>query len=111
MLSRRSFVLGLASGLVALCVLVVPVLAAELLGTIKSVDADNNKFVVTSSDDKDVTVTVNSSTTYENAKGKEVKKALGRMATGGEVVVTHEGGVASKVVLKKGAVKKKDAAK
>jgi hypothetical protein len=109
MVSRRSFVLGLASGLVALCVLVVPVLAAELLGTIKSVDADNNKFVVTSSEGKDVTVTVNGSTSYENAKGKEVKKALNRMATGGEVVVTHEDGVASKVILKKGAIKKKNA--
>src|SRR5262249_34706824 len=104
------FVLSLASITVALCVLVVPVLAAELLGTVKSVDADNNKFVVTA-DGKDVTVTVNASTTYESAKGKEVKKfTLDRLNTGGEVAVTHEGGVASKVVLKKGAAKKKDAA-
>jgi len=108
MKTRRSFLLGLASVTVALCVLVVPVLAAELLGTVKSVDADSNKFVV-SADGKDVTVTVNASTTYESAKGKEVKKfSLDRLNTGGEVVVTHEGGTASKVVLKKGAMKKKD---
>src|SRR3954452_13657638 len=95
MMSRRSLVLGLASLAVALGVIVVPVLAAELLGTIKSVDADNNKFVVTSSDGKDVTVTVNSSTSYENAKGKEVKKfTLTRLNPGGNVTVTHEGGTA-----------------
>jgi hypothetical protein len=109
MLNRRSLVLGLASVVVALGVVVVPVLAAELLGTIKSVDADNNKFVVTSEEGKDVTVTVNSSTTYENAKGKEIKKlALDRLNTGGSVAVTHEKGTASKVILKKGAMKKKD---
>jgi hypothetical protein len=108
MRTRRSFVLGLATAAVALCVLVVPVLAAELLGTVKSVDASANKFVVTA-DGKDHTVTVNSSTSYESAKGKEVKKfSLERLNTGGEVAVTHEGGTASKVVLKKGAMKKKD---
>jgi Domain of unknown function (DUF5666) len=109
MMSRRSFVLGLASVSVALCVLVVPVLAAELMGTIKSVDADNDSFVVTSDAGKDVTVKVNSSTVFETAKGKEVKKALDRLATGGSVEVTHEKGVASKVILKKGAIKKKEA--
>lgn len=109
MSSRRSFVLGLTSAAVALCVLVVPVLAAELLGTVKSVDAESKKFVVTSEANKDVTVTVNSETVYENAKGKQVKKfSLDRLNTGGSVEVTHEGGVASKVVLKKGAMKKKD---
>jgi hypothetical protein len=71
---RRSFVLGLVCFAVALGVLVVPVLAAELLGTIKSVDADNNKFVVTSVDGKDVTVTATNATEYENAKGKASKK-------------------------------------
>jgi hypothetical protein len=110
MRSRRSSVLGLAAASVAVCVLVIPVLAAELLGTVKSVDADNNKFVVTSDDGKDVTVTVNASTVYENAKGKENKKfQLTRLNPGGSVKVTHDGGTASKVVLNKGAVKKKDA--
>jgi hypothetical protein len=109
MVNRRTFVLGLASAAVAFCVLVVPVLAAELIGTVKSVDADNNKFVVTA-DGKDVTVTVNASTVFENAKGKESKKfTLTRLNPGGPVKVTHEGGTASKVILEKGAVKKKDA--
>ena len=110
MQSRRKFLLGLVSAAVALCVLVVPVLAAELLGTVKSVDPDKSMFVVTGDDGKDVTVTVNGSTVYENAKGKENKKfQLTRLNTGGHVKVTHEGGTASKVVLEKGAVKKKDA--
>jgi hypothetical protein len=109
MLSRRSLVLGLATAAVALGVLVAPVLAAELLGTIKSVDAENKKFVVTSEDGKEVTVTVKSETIFENAKGKQNKKfSLDRLNTGGSVAVTHEDGVASKVILKKGAVKKKD---
>ena len=109
MLSRRSFVLGLVTATVALGLVVVPVLAAELLGSVKSVDADNSKFVVTGEDGKDVTVTVDSSTVYENAKGKENKKfQLTRLNVGGSVKVTHEGGKASKVVLNKGAVKKKD---
>jgi ABC-type lipoprotein release transport system permease subunit len=106
---RRSFVLGLVCSAVALGVLVVPVLAAELLGTIKSVDADNNKFVVTSVDGKDVTVTVTHATEYENAKGKVSKKSqLTRLNPGGNVKVIHEDGTASRVILNKGAVKKKD---
>jgi hypothetical protein len=111
MRSRRSFLLGLSAAAVALCVLVVPVLAAELLGTVKSVDVDKSTFVVTGDDGKDTTVTVNGSTVYENAKtGKESKKfTLNRLNPGGSVTVTHEGGTASKVRLGKGATKKKDA--
>ena len=40
MQTRRSWVRVLAGGLVALAVPVIPALAEELLGTIKSVDAD-----------------------------------------------------------------------
>jgi hypothetical protein len=106
---RRKFVLGLAATALALCLLVVPVLAAELLGTVKSVDAGNNKFVVTSDGGKDVTVTINASTVYANARGKESKKfELSRLNLGGSVKVIHEDGTASKVILNKGAVKKKD---
>jgi hypothetical protein len=107
---RRSLVLRLACSAVALCVLVVPVLAAELLGTVKSIDPSNNKFVVTSVDGKDITVTVTSATEYENAKGKVSKKfQLNRLNPGGSVKVIHEDGTASRVILNKGAVKKKDA--
>jgi hypothetical protein len=104
---RRKFVLGLVSAAVALCVLVVPVLAAELIGTIKSVDADKNTFVVTA-DGQDVTVTVNGSTVQESDKGKAAKKVnIGRFAIGGPIKVIHENGVASKLITSKGTVKKK----
>jgi hypothetical protein len=108
MMTRRSLILGMTSAAFALGLLVLPALAAELIGTIKSVDADASKFVVTA-DAKDVEVTVNDATTWESAKGKAVKNALKRLNPGGQVEVTHEGGVASKVVLKKGAIKKKAA--
>ena len=50
------------------------------------------------------------STVYETAKGKESKKfTLERLNPGGSVTVIHEDGTASKVILKKGATKKKDA--
>ena len=108
--SRRKFVLGQVSTAVALCVLVVPVLAAELLGTVKSVDAKNSKFVVTGKDGKDVTVTVNGSTVYENPNGKPSKKLqLSRLNPGGSIKVIHDDGIASKVFLKKGTLKPKDA--
>ena len=110
MQSRRKFVLGLVSAAVALCVIVVPVLAAELMGTIKSVDADNNKFVVTGDDGKDVTVTVNGSTVQESDKGKAAKKVnLSRFNIGGPIKVIHENGTASKLITSKGTMKKKDA--
>jgi hypothetical protein len=109
MRSRRSFVLGLVSAAVVLGTLVVPVLAAELLGTVKSVDPENNRFVVTSADGKDVRVTVNTATVYENAKGKLSKKfPLARLNPGGSVKVIHQDGTASRVILHKGAVKKKE---
>jgi hypothetical protein len=111
MQTRRSVILRLSVALLAVFALVLPVLAEELIGTIKSVNADANKFVVTSNaDNKDVEVKVNDATVYESAKGKAMKKfSLDRLNTGGTVEVTHDNGLASKVVLKKGAVKKKDA--
>ena len=74
MMNRRSLILASTSLAFAFGLLVLPALAAELLGTIKSVDADANKFVVTA-DAKDVTVTVNDSTVWESAKGKVQKKS------------------------------------
>lgn len=105
----RSFVLrGISTALVALAVAVVPALAEELSGTIKSVDVDAKKIVVTATEGgRDVEITVNNQTVAENAKGKVLKKFnLKRLKTAGKVDVTHENGVASKIVLKKGALKK-----
>jgi hypothetical protein len=95
--------------IMALFTVVLPALADELIGTIKSVDVDAKKFVVTPKDGGDaVEVTSDEKTTYENAKGKVFKNfMLSRLKEGGKVEVTHEKGVASKVVLQKGAYKKK----
>jgi len=109
MLTRRPLLLGLTICFMTLALVGLPVLADELIGTIKSVDVEAKKIVVTpKGGDKDVGVTVNGSTSYENAKGKVHKKfSLDRIKTGGSVEVTYESGVASKIVLKKGSVKKK----
>lgn len=107
--SRRTVLLRLATVLGAALIVIVPALGAELTGTVKSVDVDAKKIVVTPKEgDKDIDVTVNPGTAVENAKGKVMKKfSLERLKVGGTIDVTHENGVASKIVLKKGAVKKK----
>src|SRR5262245_43583335 len=106
MLNRRSLLLASTSLAFALGLLVLAAPAAERRGTIQPGDTDARKFVVTA-DAKDVEVSANDDTTWENAKGKAVKNALKRLNPGGQVEVTHEGGRASKVVLKKGAIKTK----
>ncbi len=105
MQSRRRFARVLVCGVAVLAVLVVPVLADELIGTVKSVDVDAKKLVVLEKEtDKEITVTVTDTTEYESAKGKtskvdlekmkgNVEKAKGKYA----VTITHEGGVASKI--------------
>lgn len=104
--SRRSL---LTSGLVAAFVLTLTVgsaLAAELLGTIKSVDVEAKKIVVTEKEtDKDVDVTVTDDTEWVTKK-KTDKINLSKVKTGTLVEVTHEGGKASKITVKKNAPKK-----
>jgi hypothetical protein len=103
--SRRSFLRSLATTLVAAAVLVVPALAEELLGTVKSVDVEAKKIVVTTKGDdaKDVEITVNDQTEIVTGKGKKV--ALEKVKKDARVTVTHENKVASKIVVK-GAGKK-----
>ncbi|HEV3167281.1 MAG TPA: hypothetical protein VGZ22_24950 [Isosphaeraceae bacterium] len=109
--SRRTWMLRLTTVLVAVAVAGGSLLAAELLGTIKSVDVDAKKFVVTEKDsEKDVDVTINDETVIETAKGKTTGKEADLtkvLKKGRTVTVTHEGGIASKIVIKKGAGKKK----
>ena len=104
MQTRRSWVRVLAGGLVALAVLVLPALAEELLGTVKSVDADAKKVVVTEKGTlASVEVTVTGQTVIETPKGEPVP--LEKLKTGSRVHVTHEDDVASKIVVR-GAGKK-----
>jgi len=114
MKNRRSWLLGLVVGLVAVVVATVPVLADELMGRIIKVNADAKELTVKEKDtDKEIKVTVNDETVYINRKGEEAKvdlekfsKGLEKAKNGIPVVITHEKGVASKIK----AVAKKKAA-
>lgn len=107
MKNRRAFLLSLTSGLVALVVLAVPVIAAELLGTITKVDVENKKLTVLGADDKDVEITVTDETEYVTKKrtskldleklSKNVEKAKEKGRKGYSVKIIHEGNKASKI--------------
>jgi predicted RNA-binding protein len=105
MQTRRSWLLALTSGFVALGVLVVPTLAAEFFGRVKTIDVDAKKIVVTDQDSgKDVEVTIMDDTVVARVDGKTVKKfdlaKYKEKAEGkGRLKVIHEGGVASKLIL------------
>jgi hypothetical protein len=94
----------------ALAVLVLPALAEELFGTVKSVDADAKKVVVTEKGTLvTVDVTVTDQTVIETPKGERVP--LEKLKAGSRVHVTHDDDdVASKIVVR-GQAKKKDAPK
>jgi len=100
----------LAGSLVALAVLVLPALAEELFGTVKSVHVDAKKIVVTEKGSLvNVDVTVTDQTVIETSKGEPVP--LEKLKTGSRVHVTHdEDDVASKIVVR-GQAKKKSSPK
>lgn len=110
MTTRRKFLLTLTTGLVLLVSTVGTLLAAELLGTVKSVDADAKKITVTPKDGgDDVVVTIKDDTEWVNPNGKTAKDYdLAKLKKGRQVEITHENAVASKVVIRKGTGKKKD---
>ena len=106
--TRRSLFTSMLVATFALTLTVGTALAAELLGTIKSVDEDAKKIVVTETGtDKDVTVTVTDDTEWVTKK-KTSKIDLAKVKTGTVVEVTHEDAKASKIVVKKAPAKKKD---
>jgi hypothetical protein len=112
--TRRKFLLIATTMCVALAVSAGAVLAAELLGTVKSVDADAKKITVTPKDGgDDVVVTVKDETEWYSAKGKKYENFdLAKVKKGALLEITHEDKIASKVVVKKGgAGKKKDTEK
>lgn len=110
MISRRKLLLALTTGFVTLALTVGPAIAAELLGTIKSVDVEAKKITVTPKDGgDDVVVTTNAETEWVSPKGKTIKDYdLAKAKKGMMLEITHEKAVASKVVIKKGAAKKKE---
>lgn len=108
MKNRRSFMLTLTAGLVALVVVIVPAIAAELMGTITSVDVEGKKVtVVEKGTEKEVVVTTTDDTEYVTAKGsnkidlEKISKGLAKAKDAGKkginVTVTHQKGVASKI--------------
>jgi hypothetical protein len=105
MQTRRSWPLALASGCVAVGILIVPALAAEVMGRVRAVNPDTRKVVVTEKGTaKDVEVRVTDATVFELPGGETPKRQpdLSRLRKGALVVVTHEGGVASKIAIRRG---------
>jgi hypothetical protein len=114
---RRALLVPLLSALVASVVVIGPVVAAELLGTITKVDASAKKVTVEEKGtNKEVLVTVTDDTEWVTPKGsnkidlekiaKNIEKAKEKGRKGINVKVTHEDAKASKIemIAKKAAV-------
>jgi hypothetical protein len=86
--------------------------ADQVSGTIKSVDPEARTIVVSTKAEgtsQEVTLKVDRKTQAENHKGKARKKfSLDRLRVGGSIDATRENGVVTKIVLAKGALKKKE---
>ena len=106
--TRRSLLTSVVAAALTLSITVGTAIAAELMGTIKSVDIEGKKILITEKGtDKDVEVTVTDDTEYETPKKKMKNYDLAKIKKGTMVEVTHEDTKASKIVFKKGAGKKK----
>jgi hypothetical protein len=109
LVTRRKFVLAVTTMFATLVLTVGTAFAAELLATIKSVDTDAKKITVTPKEGgDDVVVTIKDDTEWYTAKGKKLENYdLAKAKKGALLEITHEDKVASKVVIKGGAGKKK----
>jgi len=99
----RNWMRMAVASVTTLFVMAAPILADQLLGVVQEVDVAANKIVVKpkGKDSKNVTVTVDGSTTYENAKGKEIKKSpLEKLKKGVILEIEHKDAKASKIVIK-----------
>jgi len=121
--TRRTFLMTLTAGLVALAVLAAPVIAEELLGVITKVDVAGKKLTVTpKGEDKDVEITITDDTEVVSKKAgnhkvttedlekiaANVKKAQDAGKKGAFAKIEHEKGKASKIQAGGGFAKKKD---
>jgi hypothetical protein len=95
-MDRRWFVVVALVALFGLVVAPAIAQAADLSGTVKSVDAAKKSAVVTGADGKEHTVTWDDKTevTVDGKAGK-----AGDVKAGAKVKVTHEGGKASKIAV------------
>ena len=116
MKNRRDLLVAFGAALVGTVVVVGSTFAAELMGTIKSVDVSGKKITVTEKGtDKDVEVTVTDDTDFITPKksskidleklAKNVEKNKEAGKKGATYKVTHENKVASKI---EAVVKKKN---
>jgi len=119
MQARRKFLFLAISGVVALGLIAVPVLADELFGTITSVDIEGKTLSVVPKDSEDtIKVKVTDQTEYITKKGnskvdlekisKNIEKAKDKGAKGVMVKIEHDKKVATKIYP---AAKKKEAPK
>jgi hypothetical protein len=119
MKNRRTFLMTLAAGLMALVVVVAPVVADELLGVITKVDVENKKLtVVEKGSNTEVEITTKDDTEVVTGKGsskidlerlsKGVAKAVDAGKKGTFAKVIHENKVASKILVGKKAVEKSE---
>ena len=108
MKTRRSFVLSLTAGFVALGLIAGTALADELLGVLTKVDVEGKKItVVEKGSDKEVVVTITDKTEEVTKKGanpvnlEKLAKGLAKVQDAGKkgiaVKVEHEKAVASKI--------------
>ena len=116
MKNRRTFLLTLTAGLVAVAVIITPVIAEELFGVVTAVDVAGKKITVLTKGGEEVEVKTTDTTEIVTGKGDTldleklengVKKQQEAGKKGAFAKVTHEGKVASKITI--GAAKKKDA--
>lgn len=116
---RRTFLMTMATGIIALTVVMAPVLADELLGVISKVDVENKKLtVIEKGSDKEVEITTNDDTEVVTGKGaskidlaklaKGVTKQVDAGKKGMFAKVIHENKVASKILVGKKAAEKSE---
>lgn len=102
--SPRQFVLPLATGLLALAVLVAPVVADQFTGTVKSVDEIENELIVLDpKTDKNYQIQVLPATKITK---EGMKTELKKLMKGDEVDIQHERGVAAEIKVKSKKMKK-----
>lgn len=107
MKNRRTFLLSLTSGFVALAVLAGSVVADELIGFISKVDVEGQKLTVTTKGGEDKEVSVDDATEVVTKKGtsklnlarfaKNVERAKEKNGKGVRATLTHDGGKVSKI--------------
>jgi hypothetical protein len=112
MRNRRTFLLTVTAGIVALGVIIAPVIADELFGIITSVDVEGKKVTVLEKGTGDeVEITVTDDTEFVTPKGAtkidlgKVEKFLTKVKDAGKkgipAKVTHEKRVASRIAVGK----------